>query len=68
MAGSQFAPYGVRVVFDAAEWGGLYKHIVAALLAYTHEPMSVRELPELGETLSGMEREKLKDHLRQSTP
>jgi uncharacterized Zn finger protein len=56
VAGSQFAPYGVRVVFDAAEWGGLCKHIVAALLAYSHEPMSVRELPELEETLSGLER------------
>ena len=67
MAGSQFAPYGVRVVFDAAEWGGLCKHIVAALLAYSHEPMSVRELPELEETLSGLEREEQKDHLRQST-
>jgi hypothetical protein len=67
VAGSQFAPYGVRVVFDAAEWGGLCKHIVAALLAYSHEPMSVRELPELEETLSGLEREELKDYLRQST-
>jgi hypothetical protein len=67
VAGSQFAPYGVRVVFDAAEWGGLCKHIVAALLAYSHEPMSVRELPELEETLFGLEREELKDHLRQST-
>ena len=71
-SGSQFAPYGVRVVFDAAgiidakcscpyEWGGLCKHIVAALLAYSHEPESVRELPELEETLSGLEREELKD-------
>jgi hypothetical protein len=55
VAGSQFAPYG------------LCKHIVAALLAYSHDPMSVRELPELEETLSGLEREELKDHLRQST-
>jgi uncharacterized Zn finger protein len=72
VAGSQFTPYGVRVVFDAAgiidatcscpyEWGGLCKHIVAALLAYSHEPESVRELPELEETLSGLEREELKD-------
>jgi uncharacterized Zn finger protein len=71
VAGSQFAPYGVRVVFDAAgiihatcscpyEWGGLCKHVVAALLAYSHEPKSVRELPELEETLSGLEREELK--------
>jgi uncharacterized Zn finger protein len=72
VAGSQFAPYGVRVVFDAAGiidatcscpyvWGGLCKHIVAALLAYSHEPESVRELPELEETLSGLQREELKD-------
>jgi len=72
VAGSQFAPYGVRVVFDAAgivdatcscpyEWGGLCKHIVAALLAYLQEPESVRELPELEEALSGLKREELKD-------
>jgi uncharacterized Zn finger protein len=72
VAGSQFAPYGVRVVFDEAgifdakcscpyEWGGLCKHIVAALLAYSHEPESVRELPELEEALSGLGREELKD-------
>jgi uncharacterized Zn finger protein len=72
VAGSQFAPYGVRVDFDAAgiidatcscpyEWGGLCKHIVAALLAYSHDPESVRELPELEESLSGLDREELKD-------
>jgi uncharacterized Zn finger protein len=31
------------------------------LLAYSHEPESVRELPELEETLSGLQREELKD-------
>ncbi len=72
VAGSQFAPYGVRVVFDEAgiihatcscpyEWGGPCKHIVAALVAYSNEPESVRELPELEEALSGLEREELKD-------
>jgi uncharacterized Zn finger protein len=72
VAGSQFAPYGVRVDFDDAgiidatcscpyDWGGLCKHIVAALLAYSHEPESVRELPELEEALSGLGREELKD-------
>jgi uncharacterized Zn finger protein len=72
VAGSQFAPYGVRVVFDESgiidatcscpyEWGGLCKHIVAALLAYSHEPESVRELPKLEEALSGLGREELKD-------
>jgi uncharacterized Zn finger protein len=70
VAGSQFAPYGVRVTFDEAgiidtscscpyEWGGLCKHIVAALLAYLHEPESVREMPALEEALSGLEREEL---------
>ena len=72
VAGSQFAPYGVRVIFDEAgiidstcscpyEWGGPCKHIVAALLAYAHEPESVRELPELEEALSGLGKEELKD-------
>jgi uncharacterized Zn finger protein len=72
VAGSQFAPYSVRVVFDVAgiidatcscpyEWGGLCKHIVAALLAYSHEPESVRYLPELEEVLSGLKREELRD-------
>jgi uncharacterized Zn finger protein len=72
VAGSQFAPYGVRVDFDEAgiidaacscpyEWGGHCKHIVAALLAYCHEPESVRELPELEEALWGLGREELKD-------
>ncbi|MCA1704782.1 MAG: SWIM zinc finger family protein, partial [Actinobacteria bacterium] len=52
VAGSQFAPYDVRVVFDDAgiieascscpyDWGGLCKHIVATLLACVHEPESV---------------------------
>jgi uncharacterized Zn finger protein len=72
VAGSQFAPYGVRVVFDESgiidatcscpyEWGGLCKHVVAALLAYSHEPELVRELPKLEEALSGLDREELKD-------
>jgi uncharacterized Zn finger protein len=74
VAGSQFAPYNVRVVFDEAgiieascscpyEWGGLCKHIVAALLACVNEPESVRELPALEEMLSGLEKEELKDLL-----
>ncbi len=74
VAGSQFSPYGVRVVFDEAgivdascscpyDWGGLCKHIVATLLASSHEPESVRELPALEEALSGLEREELKDLL-----
>jgi len=74
VAGSQLAPYGVRVVFDEAgivdascscpyDWGGLCKHIVATLLASLHEPESVGELPALEEALSGLEREELKNLL-----
>ncbi len=74
VAGSGFAPYDIRVVFDEAgivesscscpyEWGGLCKHVVAALLARVHEPESVRELPALEETLSGLDREDLKNLL-----
>lgn len=74
VAGSEFAPYEVRVVFDEAgvvesscscpyEWGGICKHVVATLLARLHEPESVRELPALEDTLSGLEKEDLKDLL-----
>ncbi|MDP9455264.1 MAG: hypothetical protein CYG60_10355 [Actinobacteria bacterium] len=74
VAGSQFAPYDVRVVFDEAgiieascncpyDWGGLCKHIVATLLACVHDPESVRELPALEEVLSGLEKEELKNLL-----
>ncbi len=75
VAGSQFAPYDVRVVFDEAgiieasscscpyDWGGLCKHIVAALLSCVHEPESVRELPALEEVLAKLEREELEDLL-----
>ena len=74
VAGSQFVPYEVRVVFDEGgimeascscpyDWGGLCKHIVATLLACVHEPESVRELPALEEVLSGLDREELKDLL-----
>ena len=70
VAGSEFAPYEVRVAFDEAgiteaacgcpyEWGGWCKHIVAALLASIHEPESVRDLPALEETLSGLDRDQL---------
>ncbi|MBA2441366.1 MAG: SWIM zinc finger domain-containing protein [Rubrobacter sp.] len=72
VAGSELAPYEVRVVFDEAgivesscscpyDWGGACKHVVATLLACLHEPESVRELPALEETLSGLEREELED-------
>jgi uncharacterized Zn finger protein len=71
VAGSEFAPYDVRVVFDVAgmveawcscpyDWGGWCKHIVATLLCEIHEPESVRELPAIEEVLSGLDREELK--------
>ncbi len=74
VAGSDFAPYNVRVAFDEAgitsaacscpyDWGGWCKHIVAALLVCAHEPETVRELPELRETLSGLSRDQLQDLL-----
>jgi uncharacterized Zn finger protein len=70
VAGSEFAPYGVRVSFDEAgvteaaceclyEWGGWCKHIVAALLARIREPELVRELPALEEVLSGLDKDQL---------
>lgn len=74
VAGSDFAPYDVRVTFDEAgviyagcscpyEWGGWCKHIVAALLAQVHEPEIVRELPTLKETLSTLDQDQLRDLL-----
>lgn len=74
VAGSDFAPYDVRVSFDEAgvthaacscpyEWGGWCKHIVAALLAGVHEPETVRDLPALEETLSTLDRDRLQDLL-----
>lgn len=70
VVGSGFAPYDVRVVFDAAgiikawcscpyDWGGWCKHVVAALLHAIREPKDVRELPALEEVLSGLDREQL---------
>lgn len=70
VAGSEFAPYEVRVAFDEAgiteaacscpyDWGGWCKHIVAALLACINEPESVRERPALEEVLSGLDRDQL---------
>jgi uncharacterized Zn finger protein len=74
VAGSDFAPYDVRVSFDEAgvmyagcscpyEWGGWCKHIVAALLAQVHEPETVQDLPTLEETLSTLDRDQLQDLL-----
>lgn len=74
VAGSDFAPYNVRVSFDEAgstdatcscpyDWGGWCKHIVAALLACVHEPEGVHDLPTLEETLSTLDRDQLHDLL-----
>lgn len=74
VAGSEPAPYDVRVSFsetgiaDAAcgcpyEWGGWCKHIVAALLVYVREPDAIQDLPALGDTLSGLDRDTLRDLL-----
>lgn len=74
VAGSEFAPYDVRAVFDAAgtveawcscpyDWGGWCKHIVATLLCAIHEPDGVRELPAIEEVLSDLDREELEDIL-----
>lgn len=71
VAGSEFAPYEVRVSFDETgvagascscpyDWGGWCKHIVAALLARVREPEKVREAPALKETLSGLDRDELR--------
>lgn len=72
--GSGFAPYEVRITFDAAgitgaacscpyEWGGWCKHIVATLLAGIHEPETVQELPALEDVLSDLDPEQLKNVL-----
>ena len=42
------------------EWGGWCKHIVAVLLAHARAPETVRELPALEETLSGLDRDQLR--------
>jgi uncharacterized Zn finger protein len=74
VAGSDFAPYSVRVSFDGTEitsatcscpydWGAWCKHIVAVLLTYVRESETVRELPALEETLSDLDRAQLQDLL-----
>ncbi len=74
VAGSDFAPYDVRVSFAGAditsatcscpyEWGGWCKHIVAVLLTCVREPDAVRESPALEEILSGLDREQLQNLL-----
>ena len=68
--GSQYQPYAVRITFDAGGivaatcscpygWGGWCKHIVAALLAYLHEPDQVEVRPPVQELLDGLSRDQL---------
>jgi uncharacterized Zn finger protein len=68
--GSEYEPYQVRVTLDDTgvkaasctcpyDWGGWCKHIVAALLAYTHERETIEERPELAELLARLNREQL---------
>jgi len=72
--GSQYEPYRVRVTFDEGgitgavcdcpyDWGGWCKHIVATLLTYLHKPDLIEERPTLEESLSGLNREQLRDLL-----
>ena len=74
VAGSDFAPYDVRLSFDEDgiahatcscphEWGGWCKHIVAVLLGYIRDPEIVQDLPSLEETLSTLDRDQLRDLL-----
>jgi uncharacterized Zn finger protein len=68
--GSQEEPYRVRIAFDGRdvteasctcpyEWGGWCKHVVAALLAYIHQPAAVTTRPPLTDTLAGLSRDQL---------
>lgn len=61
--GSEATPYQVNVTFDAGgitsaccscpyDYDGWCKHIVAALLAYSHEPERIEERPTLEELLN----------------
>jgi uncharacterized Zn finger protein len=68
--GSDYDPYEVVVKLDAGgvvnascscpyDWGGSCKHIVAALLAYIHQPEQVTERPPTTDLLSNLDREAL---------
>jgi uncharacterized Zn finger protein len=41
------------------DWGGICKHIVAALLAYIHEPERIEERPVIADLLADLERDQL---------
>ncbi len=68
--GSQYAPYRVRITFDAGgirqatcscpyDWGGWCKHIVATLLTCIHAPEAVEERPPLEDLLADLDRDDL---------
>jgi len=69
--GSQYAPYRVRVTFDAGgvreatcscpyDWGGWCKHIVATLLIYIHDPETIEERPSIEALLADLDRDQLR--------
>ncbi len=74
--GSQYAPYLIRLSFDAAglttascscpyDWGGYCKHLVAVLLAVIHAPETIEARSSLGEILAPLDRDDLQQLLLQ---
>ena len=68
--GSSYLPYQVRVTLGAGgvgdatcscpyDWGGVCKHIVAALLACLETPEEIEERPPLAPLLSELDRDQL---------
>ena len=68
--GSQYAPYQVRITFDAGgitdalcscpyDWGGWCKHIAATLLTCIHEPEEIEERPSIDSLLDELDRDQL---------
>lgn len=74
--GSQYEPYQVQVTLDNGEiaetacdcpydWGGICKHIVAALLQFIHDSDSVEERPSPETLLTGLNADQLRAILLQ---
>jgi len=72
VVGSQYEPYHVRVTFDEGgitdercscpyDWGGICKHIVAALLACLYEPELIEERLPLDQLLVDLDLEQLRE-------
>jgi uncharacterized Zn finger protein len=68
--GSQEVPYRVSITLRAGgvaaaecscpyDWGGVCKHVVAALLAYLRAPGQVEARPDIGGLLEGLDRAQL---------